>query len=451
MNKKKLVKIVLAVLVVISIIIGLLSCSNRTTVLEIDPVIIELGTELTPDMLGLEITEDEFTINDELVDYTQVGTYEAVVIYEEYENPFTVIIEDTTAPELTAIEQGTSYPVNTEIALEDLVEVFDLSEVVLTVRDTSYDVEEKEGYLLFTEKGIYENTIIATDASGNESELEVTLEIGIAPIISGIENLTILIESEFDFLDGVTAVDPDGIDITDRIEADYSEVNLEETGTYTATYTVTDDDGNITTCTRIITVVLNLEEVTSEESNSSNSSSSSNASNSSSSSNASNSSSSNNASNSSSSSNASNSSSSSNSSTSGSSSTSSNASNSSGSNTSTHTCSYTTPIYKTIEEVGHYETVVVKEAWTEIVTTQEKQARSICNTCGEDITGNTTAHTKVHTLAGEGGSYSVIYVYVDVETEVEHDAVTEKVYVIDTPASQTIIGYSCSCGKEKYN
>lgn len=49
--------------------------------------------------------------------------------------------------------------------------------------------------------------------------------------------------------------------------------------------------------------------------------------------------------------------------------------------------------------------VVDKEAWTEVIPVYENVEKSICNICGADITGNTSAHNKQHMLAGEGSGY----------------------------------------------
>ncbi|MDR3847669.1 hypothetical protein [Eggerthella sp.] len=49
--------------------------------------------------------------------------------------------------------------------------------------------------------------------------------------------------------------------------------------------------------------------------------------------------------------------------------------------------------------------VVDKAAWSETVPVYESVERSICNVCGADITGNTSAHNKQHMLAGEGSGY----------------------------------------------
>ena len=49
--------------------------------------------------------------------------------------------------------------------------------------------------------------------------------------------------------------------------------------------------------------------------------------------------------------------------------------------------------------------VVDKAAWTEEQPVYETKILSICNTCGEDITGIAVEHTKQHVLNKEGGSY----------------------------------------------
>ena len=57
---------------------------------------------------------------------------------------------------------------------------------------------------------------------------------------------------------------------------------------------------------------------------------------------------------------------------------------------------------------------------------------SVCNTCGADITGNTTAHLKQHMLNGENGSYA------------------EKTIIVKPAYDETITtGYKCSCGATK--
>lgn len=109
------------------------------------------------------------------------------------------------------------------------------------------------------------------------------------------------------------------------------------------------------------------------------------------------------------------------------------------------------------EEVGHNETYqeLVKEAWDEEVPVYEQDERCICNGCGADITGNTSAHNKNHALKGEPGGWHTEWKDVLVRTDiVHHDAeyVTKTRYVIDKAAwDETIVtGYKCStCGQTK--
>lgn len=125
------------------------------------------------------------------------------------------------------------------------------------------------------------------------------------------------------------------------------------------------------------------------------------------------------------------------------------------SNGSTHTHSWN-PITEQVhhDEVGHWEDVVVKPAWTESIPVYEDQARDICNTCNADLTGtDIAAHVKKHMMAGEDkGGHRTEWVQVQVGTNsVNHPAVTEKKWVVDKAAwTETVtVGHSCSCGATK--
>lgn len=105
------------------------------------------------------------------------------------------------------------------------------------------------------------------------------------------------------------------------------------------------------------------------------------------------------------------------------------------------------------DEEGHWEDVLVSAAWTEEVPVYEEQARSICNTCGADITGNTGDHMYQHMINGENGGYRIDYIKVQTGTnKITHDAVYEKKWVVDKAAwDETVTtGYKCSgCGATK--
>lgn len=114
--------------------------------------------------------------------------------------------------------------------------------------------------------------------------------------------------------------------------------------------------------------------------------------------------------------------------------------------------------YKTVNvpEQGHNEQVLVQAAYDEQVPITEMQEFSICNQCGADITGNTTAHMKNSYLNGGNcsGYHSEWREVVTGYNTVHHDAVYETRYVVDSPATtkQELTGYKCSgCGKTKAN
>ena len=138
----------------------------------------------------------------------------------------------------------------------------------------------------------------------------------------------------------------------------------------------------------------------------------------------------------------------------------SNSSNSSSSNSSKpaeHTHDWVAQ-YKTVNvpEQGHNEQVLVQAAYDEQVPITEMQEFSICNQCGADITGNTTAHLKNSYLNGGNcsGYHSEWREVVTGYQTVHHEAVYETRYVVDSPATtkQELTGYKCSsCGKTKSN
>lgn len=134
-----------------------------------------------------------------------------------------------------------------------------------------------------------------------------------------------------------------------------------------------------------------------------------------------------------------------------------NSSNSSSSKPAEHTHNWVAQ-YKTVNvpEKGHNEQVLVQAAYDEQVPITEMQEFSICNQCGADITGNTTAHMKNSYLNGGNcsGYHSEWREVVTGYKTVHHDAVYETRYVVDSPATtkQELTGYKCSsCGKTKAN
>lgn len=99
------------------------------------------------------------------------------------------------------------------------------------------------------------------------------------------------------------------------------------------------------------------------------------------------------------------------------------------------------------DEVGHWEDVVVKEAWTESVPVYEEQAR--------DITADPWGHIENEVLAGNTacGGYHTEYKQVQTGTNtINHPAVVEKKWIVDKAAwvETVTTGHTCSgCGAKK--
>ena len=125
------------------------------------------------------------------------------------------------------------------------------------------------------------------------------------------------------------------------------------------------------------------------------------------------------------------------------------------SNTPAHSHSWN-PVTDTVwhDEVGHWETVTIKDAWTEEIPIYEEKEVAICNGCGADITSDIDKHMTDNILAGNMActGWHTDWKQVQVGTDkISHPAVTEDRWVVDKAGwSETVTtGYSCSCGATK--
>ena len=75
--------------------------------------------------------------------------------------------------------------------------------------------------------------------------------------------------------------------------------------------------------------------------------------------------------------------------------------------------------------VPSYVTVTDQAAWDEQVPVYGYSERSICNTCGADVTGNEAAHAEQHALNGQNcGHHSEVVQTITGYSTVHHEAVT---------------------------
>ena len=261
-----------------------------------EQVEVELGGSLDENVTAYVALDEkaakEATLDLSAVDTNKIGTYTASVTYKEQTAAFEVVVKDTTAPEVTLVDKVTvaaGEPLHAKDVIAEVTElsgevtaVFENAEPEMTEQSevtealqTTEQPENTEALVpeteLMTEKpeteelaetfmvgavtctddttvfgsvGVYDVLLTVADASGNETEVKVSVIVGEAPEFSGIEDLTVTVGTEsVDYLDGVMATDYKGVDITDRISCDAATVKLDAAGTYEILYTVADEEG----------------------------------------------------------------------------------------------------------------------------------------------------------------------------------------------------------------
>ena len=286
--------------------VGVLSLSacGKT---ELQPVAaqveIELGSLLDGNVTSYVTLDEKAAKEAELdlsaVDINKTGTYAASVTYKEQTAAFEVVVKDTTAPEVTLVDKVTvaaGMPLHAKDVIAEVTElsgevtaVFEKAEPekpeqpegieTLTENTDSEAVAETETVIetelpmpgaveeigqmkggaetfitgavtctddivVFGTAGDYKVRLTVADASGNETDTLVSVIVGEAPEFLGIEDLTVTVGTErVDYLDGVTATDYQGADITDRIVCDAAAVKLDTVGTYEILYRAADGEG----------------------------------------------------------------------------------------------------------------------------------------------------------------------------------------------------------------
>ncbi|CAM2078784.1 MAG: hypothetical protein NSGCLCUN01_02988 [uncultured Clostridium sp.] len=114
-------------------------------------------------------------------------------------------------------------------------------------------------------------------------------------------------------------------------------------------------------------------------------------------------------------------------------------------------------VYKDIHhaEEGHWENILVKDAWSENIPIYETKIIHACWGCDADITGSEDMHMKAAALAGNMACTAWRDVQKQVQTgtnTIKHDAEYEKKWIVDKAVwtEKVLSGYKCSsCGAIK--
>lgn len=287
--KKKIIMTLLASTLIVGSLTG---CGS--TKLTKSSITIELGNEDAIKVSDfMDLSKDELKsakLNTKDVNFFKEGNYKATISYKDKDYDIKVKVKDTVAPKIT-VSDNIVVQTNTPLHMSDIItEVTELSgNIDASFKDKpkteSTDSTEKtdstestEGSatgviavggcnlkhndeITYTKSGDYDNTITVTDDAGNSTDIDIKISVIDAPSINGISDKTVTVGDTIDYLNGVSASDGKGTDITGSIEVDSSKVDVNTPGTYQITYKVTDSYGFSTGANCNITVNEKKEEV----------------------------------------------------------------------------------------------------------------------------------------------------------------------------------------------
>ncbi|HBI85765.1 MAG TPA: hypothetical protein DDX71_05700 [Ruminococcus sp.] len=212
----------------------------------------ELGT--TPavsDLLGEEYADA--VLSQPVSSFTELGSYPVDVTFGDKTLPFTMVVQDTSAP-VVALKETLNFYLNQHLKPEDFVET------CLDVSPVEYHFSEQP---VTAVEGSYPIQIIATDDAGNSRTLDAVYNIsgdGEPPVFQGLEKMRTIAGIPIDYLHGVKAIDGKDGEVEVRAEepADFS---IRTAGTYKIKFTSTDKAGNTATESVELEVLPNLDQV----------------------------------------------------------------------------------------------------------------------------------------------------------------------------------------------
>ena len=209
---------------------------------------IEYGHPIRLEDFFDQVPEDAKLLSDiSVIDTGKLGTYRVALEVAGRKVHSNINIIDRTAPVAKAIPQEMYLKDQIPAAADIIRDLFDLSPVTVEYSNKSPD---------FKYGGSFDIPVKLTDRYGNASQVVVPFTIKDdreGPVISGAEDLTVLIGDTISYRDGVTVTD--NYDPNPTLTVDKSQVDLKHAGVYPVTYTATDECGNETKVTVQVEVV----------------------------------------------------------------------------------------------------------------------------------------------------------------------------------------------------
>lgn len=255
---KKRIMSALIVLSAVSVMYGYTYYDTNKFELISDIVTVELGEKLDSNnpaeyVIGHEERVSEAEVDLSQVDCNKVGEYDAAVRGKKKELDFKVVVKDTTAPEMKLKDSGEFKVIqNKELSALDMIEnCEDLGGVKkIEVKDRKgiieKEPEEDRKDILwasiafrYEEPGTYENSFIAMDENGNETEEKFTVKVikDYLAHVKGIQDISFEEGSSKDYMKEIT------YDESVTVTVDATGVDSNTPGEYKAVYIIKGDDG----------------------------------------------------------------------------------------------------------------------------------------------------------------------------------------------------------------
>ncbi len=227
--------------------------------LRADEFVVELGSEISQEpvtyLKGTDFATSYGTVDISQVDPAKVGDYPIEISrgLEKYRT--TLIIEDTTAPNMVLktpiyLQKGCDYEADAFVASTE-----DISgEVNVSIKRTGQ--EKWNDVISYYRCGTYEVDVLAEDASGNQTIFSTKILVDTPPEFATKEfhDYYVAVGSEVDLMDGISAFDDVDGDVTGDVLVDDSALKLDAPGEYEVVYSVTDDYGLTNTASNVIHV-----------------------------------------------------------------------------------------------------------------------------------------------------------------------------------------------------
>ncbi|MBC1797001.1 DUF5011 domain-containing protein [Listeria booriae] len=236
--------------------------SNDAPTIEATDYTLKKGTTFDPmsevsatDKEDGDVTKDiKITAND--VDTSQEGTYHVTYsVTDSDENTttkeITVTVTSNDAPTIEAtdhtLKKGNEFDPMSKVSAADKED----GDLTKEIKITANDVDTSQ-------EGTYHVTYSVTDSDENTTTKEITVTVtsNDAPTITATDK-TLKRGDTFDALAEVSAADKEDGDLTSDIQVIANDVNPDQEGTYSVTYSVTDSDNNTTTKLINVTVTSN--------------------------------------------------------------------------------------------------------------------------------------------------------------------------------------------------